>query len=354
MKALVLSGGAGTRLRPFTYSTAKQLVPVANTPVLVHVLRNLRDIGVEEVGIIVGDRAPQIRRVIGDGSVWNMTITYLRQDEPRGLAHCVLLAADFLGDDDFVMYLGDNVFADGIEAAAATFRQRRPDAHLLVTPVADPRHYGVAELSPDGVVHDLVEKPAQPRSDLAVTGAYFFTPAIHHAVRAIRASRRGELEITDAVRFLITTGHKVTADRYAGYWQDTGKVDDLLECNRTLLDRLSPAVHGEVDEKSELLGRVRVEAGAQITNSLLVGPLVVGADARIHGSRVGPYAAVGRDCVISDSGVQDSILLDGARLEGVDPLCHSVLGQGAEVSRIGDRSHARLIIGDHTRAELPG
>ncbi len=354
MKALVLSGGAGTRLRPFTYSMAKQLVPVANTPVLVHVLGNIRDIGVEEVGIIVGDRAAQIRRVIGDGSKWGMPVTYLRQDEPRGLAHCVLLAADFLGDEDFVMYLGDNVFADGIEEAAATFRQRRPDAHLVVTPVVDPRHYGVAELDPDGGVHDLMEKPAHPRSNLAVTGAYFFTSAIHPAVRAIRASRRGELEITDAVRHLIDTGHKVTADRYDGYWQDTGKIDDLLECSRTLLERISPAVHGEVDEDSELLGDVLIEAGARVTGSRLVGPLVVGANSRIHSSQVGPYAAVGRDCVISDSGVRDSILLDGARLEGVEPLYHSVLGQGAEVRLTGDRRHSRLIIGDHARAELPG
>lgn len=353
MRALVLSGGAGTRLRPFTYSTAKQLVPVAGTPVLVHVLQNIRDIGVADVGLVVGDRAEQIRQVVGDGSAWGLRVTYLPQDEPRGLAHCVLVAADFLGDEDFVMYLGDNVFADGIETAATAFRRWRPDAHLVVTPVADPRQYGVAELDVDGVVTDLAEKPAQPRSDLAVTGVYFFTAAVHAAVRSIRPSRRGELEITDALRHLIRSGHKVTAERYDGYWQDTGKIDDLLDCNRKLLDRIAPAVHGDVDEASELHGSVLVEAGARVTGSRLVGPLVVGANTRIHGSRIGPYAAIGRDCVISDSGVQDSIFLDGATLEGVDPLYHSVLGQGAEVRGAGDRGHSRLIIGDHARAELP-
>lgn len=353
MKALVLSGGAGTRLRPLTYSTAKQLVPVANKPVLVHVLENIRDIGVREVGVIVGDRAEQIKQAIGTGDRLGLRITYLSQDAPLGLAHCVMIAKDFLGDEDFVMYLGDNIFADGIRPAAATFRRRRPDAHLVVAKVEDPNQYGVAELEPDGSVRALVEKPAKPRSDLAVTGAYFFTSAIHQAVRAIRPSRRGELEITDAVAQLIATGRTVTAERYEGYWKDTGKVDDLLECNRVLLERVSARIAGEVDAATRLHGNVVVEAGARITNSHLIGPLIIGAGTTVHNSRIGPYAAIGKNCVISDSTLQDSITLDGVTIRGVQRLQHSLIGHRSDVRAARGTAHRRLIIGDHTRAEIP-
>ncbi|TDB80632.1 glucose-1-phosphate thymidylyltransferase [Micromonospora sp. KC721] len=353
MKALVLSGGAGTRLRPFTYTTPKQLVPVANKPVLSHVLENIRDLGVREVGLVVGDRAAQIEQAIRDGSEFGLRVTYIPQQAPLGLAHAVLLAADFLRDDDFVMYLGDNVFAEGLRAAAASFHQRRPDAHLVVAKVSDPTSYGVAEVGPDGTVQAVVEKPAQPRSDLAVTGAYFFTPAIHQAVRMIEPSRRGELEITDAIQHLIATGHPVTVDRYDGYWKDTGQVEDLLECNRVLLDRLSPAVDGQVDDATRTHGCVVVQEGARVTNSHLIGPVIVGAGATVHNSRVGPYVAIGRECFIGDSTVQDSITLDGAAVRGVHQLRHSLIGRRAEVRADRRTAHRRLILGDDTQAEVP-
>ncbi|MEO3930641.1 glucose-1-phosphate thymidylyltransferase [Micromonosporaceae bacterium B7E4] len=353
MRALVLSGGAGTRLRPFTYSMPKQLVPVANRPVLVHALTSIGDIGIRDVGLVVGHRADQIRAVVGDGSQFGLAVTYVPQSAPLGLAHCVRIAADFLGDDDFVLYLADNVFASGIGTAAASFRERRPDAHLVVAKVEDPTQYGVAKLDADGNVLTLVEKPAEPTSDLAVTGAYFFTPAIHSAVRAIRPSRRGELEITDAISQLISTGRTVTAERYDDYWKDTGKVDDLLECNRVLLERVSRDIRGEVDATSRVHGAVWLEAGARIVNSHLVGPLIVGAGATVRNSRIGPYTSIGRNCLIEDSAVEDSITMDGGTIRGVHRLRHSLIGQQAQVHAPRATSHRRLIIGDHAEAEIP-
>ncbi|MFJ9430309.1 glucose-1-phosphate thymidylyltransferase [Streptomyces sp. NPDC101490] len=361
MKALVLSGGEGTRLRPFTYSMAKQLVPVANKPVLVHCLENLRNIGVRETAVVVGGHGAQIEKAIGDGSRFGMRITYLEQEAPLGLAHCVTLAAEFLGDEDFVMYLGDNVLAEGIAEAAAEFRRRRPAAQLLVTKVPDPRQYGVAEVDADGVVRALVEKPAEPRGDLAVIGAYFFTSAIHTATRAISPSPRGELEITDALQYLIEGGWTVTAQEYEGYWKDTGKIDDLLECNRVLLERMGtedgdgtgPVAAGEIDATTVVEGRVVVEPGARVTGSRLTGPVVIGAGSVVRDCRIGPNVAVGQDCVLESAGIENSIVLEGASITDVPELRGCVIGRWARVRAQDDGPYNRLIIGDHTQAEVP-
>nr|CAA09637.1 putative dTDP-1-glucose synthase [Streptomyces violaceoruber] len=351
MKALILSGGMGTRLRPFTYSMPKQLVPVANKPILVHCLENVRAIGVEEVAVVVGDRADEVRAVVGDGSAFGLDVTYLQQEAPLGLAHCVSIAEEFLGDEDFVMYLGDNILAEGIAESARAFRDERSAARLLLTKVADPRAYGVAETDATGRVHALVEKPERPRSDLAVIGVYFFTAAVHDAVRAIEPSARGELEITDAIQYLVERGDRVVADEYTGYWKDTGSPDDLLDCNRVLLGRLRPGVHGEVDAASTVEGTVVVEAGRSWSDSRLVGPLVVGAGSVVRGSELGPYTALGRDCVLEDAGIRDSIVLDGVSIQGVRGLSGSLIGRSAAV-RTGEAAGRRLIIGDHTQAEV--
>ncbi|MFE0733514.1 glucose-1-phosphate thymidylyltransferase [Streptomyces sp. NPDC058855] len=351
MKALILSGGMGTRLRPFTYSMPKQLVPVANKPILVHCLENVRDIGVRDVAVVVGDRAEEVRAVVGDGSRHGLNVTYLPQEAPLGLAHCVAIAEDFLGDDDFVMYLGDNILAEGITEAARAFRADRSAARLLLTKVADPRAYGVAEVDPDGRVRALVEKPQQPRSDLAVIGVYFFTAAVHEAVKAIEPSARGELEITDAIQHLVRRGDRVVAEEYAGYWKDTGSPDDLLDCNRVLLDRITPRVRGRVDAASTVEGHVVVEAGAVVERSRLVGPLVVGEGSVVRDSELGPYTALGRDCVLEDAGIRDSIVLDGVTIQGVRGLSGSLIGRSAAV-RTGEAAGRRLIIGDHTQAEV--
>jgi glucose-1-phosphate thymidylyltransferase len=353
MKALVLAGGSGTRLRPFTYSLAKQLVPVANKPVLVHCLENIAAVGISEVGVIVGNHGSQIQDTVGDGAAWGLRITYLPQEAPLGLAHCVVVARDFLGDDDFLMYLGDNVFASGVTAAAASFRARRPDAQIVVAPVTDPRHYGVAEVDPDGRVLRLEEKPQRPRSNLAVTGAYFFTPVLHEAIGRLTPSGRGELEITDALALLVATGRKVTAERYAGYWKDTGKVDDLLECNRVLLEQLPTRIEGEVDAASRIEGPVVVEAGARIIRSELIGPVAVAAGSTVRDSRVGPNVSVGPDSVLDGTSVEDSITLTGVRITGVQNLRRSLIGQWALVDSGSGGPHNRLIIGDHAQAEVP-
>ncbi|ANP56002.1 glucose-1-phosphate thymidylyltransferase [Streptomyces griseochromogenes] len=352
MKALVLSGGKGTRLRPFTHSMPKQLVPVANKPVLVHCLENIRDIGVTEVGLIVGDRRDQIEAAVGDGSGLGLRITYIEQDAPRGLAHTVAIARDFLGDDDFVMYLGDNVVVGGVAEAAADFRAHRPAASGMVVKVADPSAFGVAEVGPDGRVERLVEKPKEPRSDLILIGVYFFTPAIHQAVAAIEPSTRGELEITDAIQWLVDSGADVRARDYGCYWKDTGRVEDILECNRELLDGLTHEIAGEVDAASVISGPVVVEAGARVVDSRVTGPAVIGAGTVLRGCAVRPYTAIGRDCVLTGTDIGDSIVLEGASIDQVAGIQGSLVGRQARIRSLEDQERHRLIVGDDTLVEV--
>ncbi|MDQ0948225.1 glucose-1-phosphate thymidylyltransferase [Streptomyces phaeochromogenes] len=353
MKALVLAGGSGTRLRPFSYSMPKQLIPIANTPVLVHVLENIRDLGVTDIGVIVGHRGPEIDSALGDGSRFGVKLTYISQDAPRGLAHTVAVARDFLGDDDFVMYLGDNVLPEGVAATAEEFTARRPAAQIVVHKVTDPRQFGVAELGPDGEVLRLVEKPSEPRSDMAMVGVYFFTSAVHRAVDSIGPSARGELEITDAIQWLLDSGAEVRATQYGGYWKDAGNVEDVLDCNRYLLDRLARSVEGDVDDLSELLGAVVVEAGARVTRSRIEGPVIIGAGAVVEDSHIGPHTSIGRGCLVSDSALENSIALDEASVSGVKGLRSSLIGRSASVGTSEQGvDRYRLVVGDHTRVEV--
>jgi glucose-1-phosphate thymidylyltransferase len=351
MKGLVLAGGTGTRLRPFTYSIPKQLMPVAGKPVLQYCLENIRDVGITEVGIIVGERDGQIERSVGDGADLGLRISYILQEAPLGLAHCVAVAADFLGQDDFLMYLGDNMVVGGLAEAARDFRDRRPAAKVLATKVDDPRFFGVVELDSDGRVLSLAEKPDHPRSDLAMMGVYFFTAAIHEAVRRIRPSARGELEITDAIQDLLAQGRTVVADVYVGYWTDTGSVDALLECHRVMLEEVESGVHGEVDEHSTLTGAVVVEPGATVVRSRLVGPLVVGAGSVITDCCLGPYASVGRGCTINGATVRDSIVLDHAEVSGMAMIHDSVIGRRALVRAEHVPGH-RLLVGDQASVKV--
>ncbi|OKI07180.1 glucose-1-phosphate thymidylyltransferase [Streptomyces sp. CB02923] len=350
MKALVLSGGTGTRLRPFTYSMPKQLIPIAGKPVLRHVLENLRKAAVTDIGIVVDSRDRHIAAALGDGSDLGVRLTYLRQERPLGLAHCVALGRDFLGAEDFVLYLGDTMLPAGIGAPAAEFAARRPAARLVVQKVPDPRRFGVAELDADGAVLRVTEKPDRPRSDLALVGVYFFTAAIHRAVAATGPGPRGEREITDAVQWLITAGAEVRAGEYDGYWRDTGRVEDVLACNRRLLEDVRPAVAGAVDAASRLTGAVVVEAGARVTGSRIEGPALVGAGTVVEDSRVGPYTALGRDCVLRRAGIEDSVTLDGVTIDRVGGLHGSLIGRAARVGP-GDGRH-RLVVGDDTRIEV--
>jgi glucose-1-phosphate thymidylyltransferase len=352
VKALVLAGGSGTRLRPITHTSAKQLVPVANKPVLFYGLESIAAAGISEVGIVVGATADEIRAAVGDGSRFGLDVTYIEQDAPRGLAHAVLVSRDFLGDEDFVMYLGDNFVIGGITELVDDFREYRPDARILLTRVPDPSAFGVAELDAEGQVLRLEEKPAEPRSDLALVGVYLFTPAVHEAVRAIRPSARGELEITDALQHLIDTGRDVRSTVITGYWKDTGNVTDLLEVNRTVLERVETRIDGTVDS-SELIGRVVVEKGASLTGCRVVGPAVIGANTTLTGCYVGPYTSIAEDCRIHDSEIEYSIVLAGARIDGVRRVEASLIGRQAVVTPAPSVPAAhRLILGDHSKVQI--
>ena len=353
MKALVLSGGSGSRLRPITHTSAKQLVPVANKPVLFYGLEAIRDAGITDVGIVVGETEPAIRDAVGDGAAFGLNVAYLRQEAPRGLAHAVLIARDFLGDDDFVMYLGDNFIVGGIAGLVDEFRTGRPDAQIMLTSVPDPRQFGVAELDTAGEVIGLEEKPREPKSDLALVGVYIFTPAVHEAVAELKPSWRGELEITEAIQWLIDHGRKVRSTTITGYWKDTGNVADMLEVNRMVLEGLEPACSGEVDAETELIGRVAIGSGAQISGCRIVGPVVIGAGTRVSGSYIGPFTSVERDCVIADSEIEYSIVLRGASIKGVRRIEASLIGHEVEVTpapRV-PKAH-RLVLGDHSKVQI--
>ena len=353
MKALVLAGGTGTRLRPMTYTSAKQLLPVGNKPVLFYGLEAIRDAGIIDVGIVVGDTAPAIRSAVGDGRIFGLNVTYIRQDAPLGLAHAVLVARDFLGDDDFVMYLGDNFIVGGIAELVEEFRELRPDAQVLLAAVRDPRQFGVAEFDDTGQVIGLEEKPEQPKSDRALVGVYLFTPAIHQSVDRLQPSWRGELEITEAIEWLIRSGRKVAATTVSGYWKDTGTVADLLEANRMVLEGMQSRLAGAVDQDSELIGRVVVEAGAQVTGSRIMGPAIIGADTVVSESYIGPFTSVAQGCVIADSEIEYSILMRGASVRGVRRIEASLIGHDVEVTPAPRAPKAyRLVLGDRSQVQI--
>ncbi len=353
MKALVLAGGSGTRLRPITYTSAKQLVPVANKPILFYGLEQIRDAGVTDVGIIVGDTQDEIEAAIGDGSALGIETTYIRQDQPLGLAHAVLTAADFLGDDDFVMFLGDNLIEGGITHLVEAFVRDRPDAQLLLKQVPDPQRFGVAVLGDDDRIERLIEKPVDPPSDLALVGVYLFTSAILDAARRIEPSGRGELEITDAIQRLIDDGANVRASRVTGWWLDTGKKDELLEANRIVLGSLVRSVEGEVDDSSEVVGQVQIDAGARLEGSTVRGPAIIGAGTTLVDTHIGPFTSIGPDCRIERAEIDHSVIMAKCAVRDVGRLESSLLGREVSIEPASRRPAAmRLLLGDHSQLEL--
>ncbi|MEA2314494.1 MAG: glucose-phosphate thymidylyltransferase [Solirubrobacteraceae bacterium] len=355
LKGLILSGGKGTRLRPITHTSAKQLVPVANKPVLFYGIEAMAQAGIEQVGIIIApETGPEIEAAVGDGSRFGLRVSYIVQDEPLGLAHAVLTAEPFLGESAFVMYLGDNLLQGGISDLVAAFREHQPDALILLTAVADPENYGVAELAAGapgevGRVLRLVEKPAEPASDLALVGVYMFTAAVHDAARAISPSARGELEITDAIQHLLDAGMRVEPHIVRGWWKDTGRLEDMLEANRLILDNLIARVEGELID-SDLDGRVVVERGARLERTVVRGPSIIGADARLSDCYIGPYTAIGERCTISGAEVEHSILLAGCTVTDLDGRMESsLLGRNVTVRR-GERQPRayRFMVGDNS------
>jgi glucose-1-phosphate thymidylyltransferase len=350
MKGLILSGGRGTRLRPITYTSAKQLVPVANKPVLFFGIEAMAAAGISEIGIIIApETGDEIKAVTGDGSAFGVAITYILQDEPAGLAHAVLTAEPFLGDSPFVMYLGDNLLQGGMTDLVEAFTSNSPDALILLTPVPDPENYGVAELT-DGQVTRLVEKPPDPQTDLALCGVYMFTAGIHDAARAIEPSPRGELEITDAIQHLVDTGQRVEPHVVQGWWKDTGRLDDMLEANRLILDTIEPRAEGETDAQSTTHGRVIIEPGAKLVRSTVRGPAIIGAGAQLTDAYIGPYTAVGPNCVVERAEVEHSILLEGSSVRGLDGRMESsLLGRNVAIARTTGQPRAfRFMVGDNS------
>ncbi len=353
MKALVLSGGAGTRLRPITHTSAKQLVPVGNRPILDFGLEAIAEAGVTDVGIVVGETHAEIEAHVGDGAAFGIDVTYVYQPQPLGLAHAVLVAEDFLGEEPFVMYLGDNLIAGGITEFVRQFAKRGPDAQILLARVRDPERFGVAELDGLGNVRRLLEKPARPPSDLALVGVYLFSSQILDAAKAIAPSARGELEITDAIQYLIDHGAEVHSQVIDGWWKDTGQVADLLEANRIVLDTLEPRIAGSVDAESQVDGRVVVEAGAELVNSYVRGPAIIGPGTRLVNTFVGPYTSIAENCTLTDCEVEHSIVLEESSISGVPRIEDSLIGKQVQVSPGSGKPRAfRLILGDHSRVGL--
>jgi glucose-1-phosphate thymidylyltransferase len=353
LKGLVLSGGKGTRLRPITHTSAKQLVPVANKPVLFYGLEAMADAGIAEIGIIVApETADAIREAAGDGSRFGIAITYIVQDEPKGLAHAVLTAESFLGSSPFVMYLGDNLLKNGITDLVESFRRSEPDALILLTPVPDPEMYGVADL--DGqVVKRLVEKPKDPPSDLALVGVYMFTPSILDAARQIEPSWRDELEITDAIQKLIDQGMRVEPHIVRGWWKDTGRLDDILEANRLILEDLERRVEGELIE-SQVEGRVAVESGALLERTVVRGPAIIGAGARITDAYIGPYCAIAENVTIERAEVEHSIIMaDSSICDLAGRMEASLVGSHVTIRRNRALPKAyRFMIGENSEVDI--
>jgi glucose-1-phosphate thymidylyltransferase len=358
MKSLILAGGAGTRLRPITYTSAKQLVPVANKPILFYGIEAMVAAGITDIGMIVGDTAPEVMAAVGDGSAFGAKVTYLHQEAPLGLAHCVLVAREFLADDDFVMYLGDNLLQQDLRTFVQRFEAAREDheppaAQILLKRVPDPHRFGIASLDDTGHVVQLVEKPASPPTDLALVGVYLFDARIHEAVASIKPSDRGELEITDAVQWLIDHGQRVRSEELSGWWIDTGKLTPLLEANRLLLETIETSIEGDVDEDSSLDGRVVVEAGATIVGSRIRGPVAIARGARVVNSFIGPFTAIGEECEVVGSEVEHSVLLAKSRIVDIPRLEDSLIGREAEISRTHARPRAlRLMVGDHCQVDV--
>ena len=351
MKGLILSGGKGTRLYPLTYTRAKQLIPVANKPVLARVIEAIRDAGVREVGIVVGHTASEIKDALGDGSQWDVELAYIPQDSPDGLAHAVKISREFLGDSPFVMFLGDNVIEGGISSLIRDFADNSWNSQIVLKEVDNPSAYGVAKMRADGSIEALIEKPQSPPSNLALVGIYMFDRHIFAAVDAIEPSARGEYEITDAIQWLIDNGYTVYPHVHTGWWIDTGKPTDMLDANSHVLEELRPTIDktAVIDQHSSVDSRVTLQAGARIINSIVRGPTIIGRDTVIDNSYVGPFTSIYHGCQIVNCEIERSIILENSRVMNIDrTLRDSLIGRSATVKRSGGRpSGLKMNLGDH-------
>lgn len=353
MKALILSGGTGSRLRPLTYTGAKQLIPVANKPILFYAIEAIRDAGITNIGIIIGDTGSEVRQAVGEGDQWGIHVTYIEQDSPRGLAHAVKIAQDFVGQDNFLMFLGDNMVRDGVSDFVRQFNETRPNSLILLSHVEEPQRFGVAELE-NGRVSKLVEKPKIPASDLALVGVYLFDENIFRAVNAIAPSWRGELEITDAIQYLVDNGYVVDAHIIEGWWKDTGKPEDVLEANRMILEHVEPSMRGHIDDRSRIIGRADIGPGAEIINSTIRGPVVIGCNVRIIDAYIGPFTAISDGVRVEASEIENSIVLQDTVIEHIQTrIDNSLVGKNVHIGRAPSRPNAlNFVLGDNSRASV--
>ncbi len=355
MKALILAGGKGTRLRPLTNTIAKHLLPVANKPIMFYAMEQIAEAGIKDVGIVISrETGAYIKGALCDGKMWGVKVTYVLQEEPLGLAHAVKTAQDYLGDSPFLLFLGDNLVQDSLVNLVSQFQKNSPSALIVLKEVADPRAFGVAELDEAGRVKRLTEKPKEPKSNLAMVGVYMFTPEIHDAISRIKPSGRGEYEITDAIQKLLEMGRKVESYVLRGWWLDTGKKTDLLEANRIILDDvIKRSIKGKVDEGSRIVGRVEIKKGAIIENSLIRGPASIAEGCQITNSFIGPFTSIGAGTEVKDSSVEYSVVLNGSRILGIKRVADSVIGRNVEIAKQEQKFEAtRLFVGDDSRIEL--
>jgi glucose-1-phosphate thymidylyltransferase len=355
LKALILSGGKGTRLRPLTHTTAKQLIPVANKPIIHYVVDSVARSGIKDIGVIIApETGEDVKEIIGDGNLWNVDVTYIQQESPLGLAHAVKTAREFLGDSPFLMYLGDNLIGMEIKGFLDEFRNEDIDASILLKGVHEPQRFGVAEVNGSGEVVRLVEKPKDPPSNLALVGVYAFSTVIHEAIDSIKPSWRGELEITDAIQELIGMGRKVKSHVLDSWWLDTGKKDDMLEANRVVLDEMIHTdIKGKVAAGSKVIGRVYVEEGSYIENSTVRGPAVIGRDTVLRNAFIGPYTSIGNDCRVEDTSLEFCVILDGSHIIGIERLEESLVGKKSVITKDdGPHRALRVHIGDDSEVKL--
>ncbi|MCB0190999.1 MAG: glucose-1-phosphate thymidylyltransferase [Anaerolineae bacterium] len=356
MKGLILSGGKGTRLYPLTFTSAKQLIPVANKPVLFRVIEAIKDAGITEIGIVVGDTAEEIKRAVGRGGQWGVDITYIPQDAPLGLAHAVKISEDFLGTDRFVMFLGDNVIQGGISSLISQFAESEYNSQIVLTRVDQPEQYGVAELDNDNRIVRLIEKPKDPPSDLALVGIYMFDHHVFEAVKAINPSWRGELEITDAIQWLADKGYNVHPYIHRGWWIDTGRPGDMLEANSLVLEELTPTIDGYVDRDSEVDSRVTIEQGAEVINSVVRGPAIIGRDTRLVNAYVGPFTSIYHHCIVENAEISRSIVLENSQIRNINRRIEdSLIGRNVTLHRSPIRPQAyKFTLGDFSNVGLLG
>lgn len=353
MKGLILAGGFGTRLRPLTYTGAKQLIPVANKPIIYYGIEALTRVGIKEIGVVVGDTKDEVKATVGSGEKWNVRVEYIPQEAPLGLAHAIKICAGFLKDEPFMMYLGDNILKDNLKYLVDQFQKNRPNALILLTEVKNPQEFGVAVIDEKGMVKKLIEKPKEPPSNLALVGIYLFDKKIFKAIENIKPSWRNELEITDAIQWLLDNNYRVESQTVQGWWKDTGKPEDIIDANLLVLEDIESDNQGEIVDSS-IHGRVRIGKGALVEKSIIRGPAIIGENAKVIRAYVGPFSSIGNNVTIENSEVECSVVMDGATIRNLEKrIDRSILGKNVVINQIDEspRTH-KFILGDQSYVEI--